>query len=453
MGLERSVHVRSSRAQVRAAAAVREKWVLSRRSSSPAQPAPSEPVAELAIEAVGGEGDGVAAGPVYVPFTLPGERVAARGRGERRELVEVLAASPERTAPPCPHFGLCGGCALQHWAHPSYLAWKVQRLAATLARQRIETEMLAPFAAPPRSRRRLTLHARQGTRDEARLGYKQRRAWTLVPIEVCPIADPRIEAALPALRRLAAPLFEHPKSAPSMHVTLTATGLDVDISGVARRTGELSADARLRLAEAADAADFARVTLDGEIAFLARQPQVRLGPADVALPPGAFLQAVPQAEAAMAAFVVEAAAGAGRIADLYCGVGTFTFPLAAIAPVLAADGEAAAIAALVSAAGTAPGLKGVSGETRDLVRRPAPAEALKRVDVAVFDPPRAGAAEQARELARSKVGRVVGVSCNPATFVRDAAALIAGGFRLERVLPVDQFLWSPHIELVGVFGR
>jgi 23S rRNA (uracil1939-C5)-methyltransferase len=408
---------------------------------------------ELLIEAVGGEGDGVAAGPLYVPFTLPGERVLATGGGERRSLVEVLAASAERVAPPCPHFGVCGGCALQHWAAGPYLAWKIERLAGTLARQRIETEILSPVAAQPGTRRRLALHARKGSREAARLGYKARKSWDLVDIAVCPIADPRLQAAIPALKRLAAPLFEHPKSAPTLHVTLTDTGLDVDISGVERKSGGLSADARMLIAERAAAADLARVTLDGEVAYLARQPTIRLGPASVALPAGAFLQATPQAEAAMAAFVAEAAAGAGRIADLYCGVGTFTFRLAEIAPVHAADFSGEAVRALTAALATAPGLKGVTAEARDLVRRPVLAEELKRVDVAVFDPPRAGAAEQSAELARSPVARVIGVSCNPATFARDARALIEAGFRLERVLPVDQFLWSPHVELVGVFQR
>ena len=417
------------------------------------QPPPAGPPVELLIEAVGGEGDGVAAGPVYVPFALPGERVRAAGAGERRALVEVLEASPERIAPPCPHFFACGGCALQHWAHAPYLAWKLERLRATLARQRIETELLAPFAAQPATRRRLALHARKGTAAAARLGYKARRSWDLVEIEVCPIANPRLQAAIPALKRLAAPLFEHPKSAPTLHVTLTDSGLDVEISGVERRSGGLSADARVLLAERAAAADVARVTLDGEVAYLARSPQVRLGPVVVSLPPGAFLQATAGAEAAMAGFVAEAAAGAGRIADLYCGVGTFTFRLAQIAPVHAADVAADAIRALTSALAGAPGLKDVAAEARDLVRRPVLAAELKRVDVAVLDPPRAGAAEQTAELARSAVGRVVGVSCNPATFARDARTLVEAGFRLTRVLPVDQFLWSPHIELVGVFER
>lgn len=402
---------------------------------------------------MGGEGDGVTQAGAFVPFTLPGERVLAAGSGERRERVQVLEASPERVAPPCPHFGTCGGCALQHWAHGPYLAWKAMRLAATLARQQIETEVLPPFAAAPATRRRVALHARRGTREAARLGYKARKSWDLVDIAVCPISDPAIQAAIPALKRLAAPLFEHPKSAPTLHVTLTASGLDIDISGVERRSGGLSADARVQLAERAAEADFARVTLDSEVAYQARSPQVRLGPAVVRLPPGAFLQATPQAEAAMAAFVAEAATGAARIADLYCGVGTFTFRLAQIAAVHAADFAPEAVGALTAALATAPGLHGVTAEARDLVRRPVLAAELKKVDVAVFDPPRAGAAEQAAELARSAVARVVGVSCNPATFARDARTLLDAGFALTRVLPVDQFLWSPHIELVGVFDR
>ena len=395
----------------------------------------------------------MAAGPAFVPFTLPGERVLAAGGGERRELLQVLTASADRVEPPCPHFGICGGCALQHWAHEPYLAWKVDRLVGTLARQQIETEMLAPFAAAPGTRRRVALHARRGSREAAKLGYKARKSWDLVDIAVCPISDPAIQAAIPALKRLAAPLFEHPKSAPTLHVTLTREGLDIDVSGVERKSGGLSADARVQLAERAAEADFARVTLDGEVAYQARLPQVRLGQVVVSLPPGAFLQATPQAEDAMAAFLAEQATGATRIADLFCGVGTFTFRLAQVAQVRAYDSAPDAIRALTGALAAAPGLHGVTAETRDLARRPMLAEELKKTDLVVFDPPRAGAAEQAGDLARSSVGRVIAVSCNPATFARDARTLIDAGFSLDRVLPVDQFLWSPHIELVGVFSR
>ncbi len=405
------------------------------------------------IEAVAAQGDGVAPGPVFVPFTLAGETVRVVRDDGRGELLEVVSPSPERVIPPCPHFGACGGCALQHWDHAPYLAWKVEQLRLELGRGGIETDILAPFAAPPASRRRMTLHARKEGRGPVRLGYKARRSWALVEIAVCPISDPRLVQALPRLQALAEPLFQHPKSAPSLHLTWTATGLDVDITGVERKSGGLSADRRTRIAAAAAAGDMARVTLAGETVYQARQPMVPLGPAVVALPAGAFLQAVPAAEAAMADFACQAVDGAHRIADLFCGVGTFTFRLARIGGVHALDSDPAAISALQGALATATGLKPIVAEARDLFRRPFLSHEMKKIDAVVFDPPRAGAAAQAAEIAASKVSRVVGVSCNPATFVRDARTLIDAGFRLERLLPVDQFLWSPHVELVGVFGR
>jgi 23S rRNA (uracil1939-C5)-methyltransferase len=407
---------------------------------------------DFLIESIGAKGDGVAAGPVYAPLTLPGERVRAKRQGDRAEVDAIVEPSAERVAPPCPHFGDCGGCALQHWAPPPYLAWKADQIRQALARERIETEILPAFAAPPHARRRLALHARAAGKGVA-LGFKARRSWRLVEIGVCPIAHPALEAALPALAVLAKPFLQHPKSAPTLHVTLTETGLDVDVTGVERRSGGLSADARVAAAERAAAGDFARVTLAGEIVYQARQPLVRLGPVTVALPPGGFLQAVPEAEAAMAAFAVRAIDGATRVADLFCGVGTFSFRLAEVASVLAADVSAAAIKALIAASGTATGLKAITAQTRDLTRRPMLATEMKRLDAVLFDPPRAGAAEQAREIAASRAPIAIGVSCDPATFARDARILVDGGFRLSRVLPVDQFLWSPHVELVGVFTR
>ncbi len=406
---------------------------------------------------IGGQGDGVCRTPggdtLFAPFTLPGERVRLEARDGRGEILEVLQASPDRIAPICPHFHACGGCALQHWAHAPYLAWKEDKVRIALSREGLEAPFTPPFAAPPGSRRRVALHARAAGKGQARLGYKARRSWSLVEIEACPITDPRLVAAFPALRRLAAPFLEHPKSAPTLHVTLTDTGIDVDVSGVERKSGGLSADARMRAAEAASQADLARVTMGGEMVYLARQPMVRLGPAAAALPPGGFLQAVPAAEAAMADFALEAMKGAGRIADLFCGLGTFTFRLAALAPVLAADADALAIRALGAATGSAPGLKSITAEARDLFRRPVLAQELKGVDAVLFDPPRAGAAMQAEQIALSKASVAVGVSCDPGTFARDAHILAAAGFVLQRAMVVDQFLWSPHVEMVGVFGR
>ncbi len=406
---------------------------------------------DFVIDSMGAKGDGVAAGPLYAPLTLPGERVRAERQGDRAEVEAILEPSLDRVTPPCPYFGDCGGCALQHWAPAPYLAWKADHVRQALARERIETDILPSFAAPAHSRRRLALHARAAGKGVA-LGFKARRSWRLVEIGACSIAHPALEAAFPALAALAKPFLEHPKSAPTLHVTWTETGLDVDVTGIERRSGGLSADSRVRAAEQAATADFARVTLAGEIVYQARQPMVRLGRVIVALPPGGFLQAVPEAEAAMAAFAVQAIEGTSRVADLFCGVGTFSVRMAEVASVQAADVSAASIKALIAASG-ASGLKAITAEARDLTRRPMLAAEMKRLDAVLFDPPRAGAAEQAREIAGSKVPIAIGVSCDPATFARDARILVDGGFVLRCVLPVDQFLWSPHVEVVGVFTR
>ena len=406
----------------------------------------------LDIEIVGAQGDGVTAGHIYVPLTLPGERVEAMVAGDRAEVAEILQPSPDRVAAPCPHFGDCGGCSLQHRAAAPYLAWKGEQIRQALARERIDTEILPAFATPPGVRRRLALHARRDGR-QVRIGFKARRSWRLVELTACSIAEPKLIAALPLLRALAEPFLQHPKSAPTLHVTWTASGLDVDVTGVERKSGGLSADARTQAARAAMAGDIARVSLAGELIYQSRVPLVRIGPATVAVPAGGFLQASAEAEAAMGKVVVEAVAGAARVADLFCGVGTFTFRLAQVASVRAADASAPAVRALMQAIGTASGLKAITAEARDLTRRPMLAMEMKALDAVVFDPPRAGAAEQSREIAASKVATAVGVSCNAATFARDARILVDAGFVLTKVQPIDQFLWSPHIELVGVFRR
>ncbi len=408
------------------------------------------------IERMGAQGDGLAVSEdgrrLFAPLTLPGEVIEASISGDRVDGVQVLEASPERVPPPCPHFGVCGGCALQHWAPAPYTAWKTGLIREALAREGIETELLPAFTTAPGTRRRVALHARRRGREVV-LGFKARRSWAVEAISTCVIADPRIVAALPALKLLAKPFFEHPKSAPTLHVTVTATGLDVDVTGVEARGGGLSADARVRASAAAAAADMARVTLAGEMLYQARLPMVRFGPAVTPLPPGGFLQASAEAERVMAAAVTQAVDGAGRLADLFCGAGAFTFPLAERSGVLALDASREAIAALAAGRAATAGLKAIDAEARDLSRRPLLAVEMKRLDAVVFDPPRAGALEQATEIAASAVPLAVGVSCNPQTFARDAAVLIAAGFRLESVLPVDQFLWSAHVELVGVFRR
>jgi len=413
-------------------------------------------ITNLDILRIAGQGDGVAqtdAGSVFVPLTLPGERISATITDNRADLIEVLRPSPDRVAPVSPQYGVCGGCSLQHWASEPYLAWKAEQVRLALARESIETEVVPTVPVPAGSRRRLALHARRRASGAVVLGFKARRSWSLVEITACPVADPRLIAALPGLRRVADSVLDHPKSAPTLHVTLTLDGLDVDITGVERKSGGLSADRRSQAVEAARQAGLIRLSLAGDVLMMERQPRVAFGRATVPLPPGGFLQAVPQAEAAMVDLAQHAVAGSRRIADLFCGAGTFTFPLAEIAPVIAADASAEGIAALKAGIGTASGLKPIQVQARDLFRRPLTPHDLKGCDAVVFDPPRAGALEQTRQIKDSKAAVVVGVSCNPQTFARDARILIDGGFRLERVTPIDQFLWSAHVELVGVFRR
>ena len=410
----------------------------------------------LTIARVGGHGDGIAEtsdGPVFAPLTLPGEVIEAEVREGRAEAQALIQVSPDRIEPVSPQYGDCGGCSLQHWASEPYLAWKREQVRLALARERIEAEIESTVATPPGSRRRLALHARRGPEGRAILGFKARRSWRLVEVTACPIADPRLVAAFPALARVAEPFLEHPKSAPTLHVTWTLDGLDVDVTGVERRTGGLSRDARMRAIQKASEANLARLSLAGETLVMARPPRIVFGPATVTLPAGGFLQASPQAEIAMVERAVAAVAGARRIADLFCGAGTFTFPLATVAPVVAADASGPGIAALERARAATRGLKPIETQARDLFRRPLTPFDLKGVDAVVFDPPRAGAVEQTAQLAQTKAAVVVGVSCNPQTFARDARTLIDAGFVLDRVTPVDQFLWSAHVELVGVFRR
>ena len=410
---------------------------------------------QLTIARVGHQGDGIAetpTGAVFVPGALPGEVVRAVVRDGRAEDIEIIEASADRAPIQSETYAECGVAPLQHWASAPYLAWKRDLVVETLAREGIETEVEATVATPPGVRRRIALHARRNEDGQVVLGFKGRRSWRVVPLAHCPLSDPRINAALPSLAAVAAPFLGGARSAPTLHVTVTDSGLDVDITGV-ERSGR-SADVAQQGVRAARTADIARLSMDGETLVMMRQPTVRFGRATVPLPPASFMQASPVAEAAMVERAVAAVRGAKRIADLFCGAGTFTFPLAEVAPVLAADSSAGAIAGLKAGAGTAQGLKGIDAQARDLFRRPLSPHDLKGIEAIVFDPPRAGALEQTQQFAGTKsVSVVVGVSCNPTTFARDARVLIDAGFVLERVTPIDQFLWSTHVELVGVFRR
>lgn len=406
------------------------------------------------ITRVGFQGDGITPEGLFVPLTLPDEQVRlATGKDNQARLLEVLSFSPERVEPPCKHFSVCGGCALQHWEMTPYSAWKRDMVISVLEKAGLETEFGPILTTPPETRRRVGLHAKK-IKGRTELGFKMRRSWEQMRIEECPVADPALIRAIPYLSEIASVLFEHPKSAPILQVTLSQTGLDIDIRGVERsKSGGLSADARMQIAMIAGEHDIARITLSEEILYQSRLPSVRFGRALVDLPPASFLQASAKSEADMVGLVKEAIAGCKNVADLFCGAGAFTFPMAEIASVYAVDGAGGAVSALKAAIGRAPGLKPIRAETRDLFRRPLVREELSVFDAVVFDPPRAGAEAQARELAQSKVSKVIGVSCNPQTFARDAQILTQSGFKLDKVTPIDQFLWSTHVELVAVFSR
>lgn len=408
-------------------------------------------ILDLEIARLGAQGDGVAEvppGAVFVPFTLPGERVQAEASGERGRLIAVTAPSPERAAPVCRHFTHCGGCAVQHMRMPAYLAWKRDLVAASFAARGIEAPVAHVVSVGLGARRRASFSARRTGRGVV-LGFHEAKGLEIVDLQECPVTASAIVRALPGLRRLVEPLMS--RRAPArIVVTLAANGLDVGIEDV---PADPEPELRQWLAREAAALQLARLTLAGEPLYQATVPAVRFGPAHVVLPPRAFLQAAPAAEVEMVRLVTQAVGEARRVADLFCGLGTFTFPLAQRAQVLAVDGDKPAVAALQNAAKRTPGLKPIEARARDLFREPLAGRELQGIEAAVFDPPRAGAAAQAAALAGSAVRTVVGISCNPATLARDARILLDGGFSLERVTPIDQFLYSPHIEAVAVFRR
>ena len=405
----------------------------------------------IRIEKIAAGGDGVARdsdGPVFVPLTAPGDLVTVEARGDRGRLIDILERSADRADPVCRHFGDCGGCAFQHLSRAAEARWKGEQTATALSRAGVEAERLNPAISSPASSRRRAVFAVRRAKGAVRLGFNARRSDHIVDLEECPVLSPPIASRLEALRVFAASV---PADAFDLVVTACDNGLDVNIAAPRLRkatTGNLRA---LR------AAGIVRLSLNGDLALGLGEPSVAFDGVNVTPPPGAFLQASREGEAALIGLVKEAAQGARKIADLFSGCGTFSLPLAKKASVIAVDSDRAAIEALRRAASAAQAsadpIHPLRAEMRDLFERPLTAKELKGFDAVVFDPPRAGASAQATEIANSAVPRVIGVSCNPATFARDAGLLAAGGYQLLEVTPVDQFVYSPHIELVGVFAK
>ena len=411
---------------------------------------PAHPQREVEIFKLGHQGDGETAEGLYVPYTLPGDRVRAEFDGVRGRLVEVLVAGPARVAASCRHFGTCGGCAVQHMNAGAYRDWKVDQIRHALAQRNVSNFEMKPLVAvAPRSRRRATLSAKLTRDNSLILGFQERGSQFIVDIAECHVIDRRLEALVPKLREALAQELPHSGQC-EVGLTLTDTGIDMTLGlpGIA-----VDGPRRTRLARLATTLHLARLTVNGEMVAQAHAPTLTWAGAHVSPPPGAFLQAVPSAEQAMQALVVEGVGRSRKVADLFAGCGTLTFPLAKGAAVFAFEGDIDAVTALKDGAKHASGLKPITIERRDLFRRPLLNMELEAFDAIVLDPPRAGAKAQCEQLALSKVKRVTMVSCAPATFARDARTLIDGGFKLQAVTPIDQFLWATHVELVAQFER
>jgi 23S rRNA (uracil1939-C5)-methyltransferase len=408
----------------------------------------------LTVARLGHLGDGICdtpAGAIYIPYALPGETVEVSewpGHSDRRHLIEVETASRERIAPICPHFGICGGCALQHWATEPYRKWKHELVVEALARAGLEGPVDDLIDAHGEGRRRAVFHARPGPRDVLEVGFATRRSHHVVAIDRCPILASGLRGAIPAAWAIVEQISDLRKPL-DIQVTATEVGLDVDVRG----SGPLPPAQIGRFAEVAPRHGVARITRHGEILVQRAAPAVRMGRARVVLPPGAFLQATSAGEIALAQLVEAHCADAATVADLFCGVGPFALRLAERARVRAIDNDAPAIAALQQAGKTTQGLKPIEAQARDLFRQPLRPDELEPFEAVVLDPPRHGAEAQARTLAASPVPTIVAVSCNPTTLARDARILVDGGYRLTRVTPVDQFLYSTHVEVVALFQR
>lgn len=407
---------------------------------------------QLTIDRLGHQGDGIAqspdgSGPIFVPRTLPGEVVEGEPTGDRIAAPRIVTPSPDRVRPPCPHYKSCGGCALQHASGTFVAGWKTEVVRTALAARGIEAIPDGIETSPARARRRAVLSARR-TKGGVLIGFHAPKSDTITRIPDCQLLHPDLIATLPVLEALVTEGGSRTTTL-RLNVTLTDGGPDVAVTG----GKPLDAALETRLAGFAGQHGLARLSWQGEVIALVEPPAQIFGRARVAPPPGAFLQATREGEAALLAGVRATVGAAKQVADLFAGCGTFTLPLAETAEVHAVEGEAAMMAALDRGWRQATGLKRVTTETRDLFRRPLLPDELDRYDAVVIDPPRAGAEAQMAELAQSGVPRIAAVSCNPVTFARDAALLVAAGYRLDRLTVVDQFRWSTHIELVAGFGR
>lgn len=407
---------------------------------------------ELLIDHIGAKGDGMAfveGQRIALPGTLPGERVLASLEGERGTCLEVLEASPERVEAPCPHFGICGGCAVQHWHAGSIAEWKRARVQTALSRAGLDVEVAPVRDGHGAGRRRVTLHVRR--KDGATTaGFMRARSHELIDLDACPLLVPALAPA-PDLARGIGHILRGIEKPLDVQFTAAIEGLDVDIRGA----GRIEEGLRQKLVQFAMQHDLARLTLHGERLIEARVPSVQLEGTEMRafIPPGSFLQPTAAGEALLGELAAEALKGAKHVAETFCGLGPFGLRLSRKMKVSAYDSERAAIDCFQRSIRANPGGKPISAEARDLFRRPLFAPELKAFDAILLDPPRQGAEAQMREVAKSKLTRIAYVSCDPESFARDAKLAVDAGFKLKSVTPVDQFRFSAHVELVAELAR
>ncbi|PWW01835.1 23S rRNA m(5)U-1939 methyltransferase [Hoeflea marina] len=411
----------------------------------------------LDIDRLGAQGDGIADGgehPTFVSYTVPGDKVTVSLNKSRGTLLALIDSGPDRVPAPCPHFGPdsdiaeCGGCVVQHVALDAYGDWKRDLVVSALESRGLDVTVAPLVRAEPGARRRVVFAARRSDRGIV-LGFNKQGSHDIVAIGSCLVATPRINRELDTLRKLANVVALGPQAF-RYSVLDTASGFDIAVDAPFK----LSDKDRLRIADAVRRTDgVARLSFNEEVLLEKNPPQLNFGAVTVNPPPGSFVQASEAADLLMSEIVSGHLGKAKRVVDLFSGCGTFALRLATKSTVHAVEASGPALASLDKAYRAHPGLRSVTVEKRDLIRRPLMTQELKIYQGLVFDPPRAGAEVQAQEIARSVVPKVAAVSCNPITLARDLAILVAGGYRVTSVTPIDQFLWTPHVEVVALLEK
>jgi 23S rRNA (uracil1939-C5)-methyltransferase len=397
------------------------------------------------INRLGHQGDGIADGPIFVPYSLPGETVTGQRDGQTVRNARIVTPSSDRVKAPCRHFPACGGCKLQHASDEFLMSWKTDVVRHALQAHGIETDFVPTHCSAPQTRRRAALAVKR-TKKSAMVGFHAPGSDVVIETPDCQLLHPDLMRAMPALVDLArvGASRKHPLS---IMLTLSNGGIDACVLNGKPLENQM----HMELAAIAAQHDLARLSWGDDPLVTRRAPTQRFGKSDVTPLPGAFLQATLDGQSALQADVREAVRGAKRVVDLFAGCGTFALDLAHDHEVHAVENDAAMMRALDQGWRATQGLKAVTTEARDLFRRPLLPDELSRFDAVVLDPPRAGAEAQIAELRQARIPVVSYVSCNPVSFARDAAQLVKAGYDLAQIRVVDQFKWSAHVEIVSIF--